>query len=334
MRISKLHEGENSNIYTGNKEKSNLSVKDDRNHNKKQTEKSSVYAGDLNINMQDSPITKKVSAQKQALKKVLDQLKKDQKLDNNLELRRQHQTDLSEEAKASLKQMNKIDEMKIELKEAYDISDDSTEQKNLELLEKSMDPKQTIIKEEMEQLRNMGPLTDYQKTALEYDTMSRIWKIRYDNANITKTNEGKTIEAIKIERLKSHEMLDCQKEAADIMEKATKEVLGTLWDDTKDNIDKDMEAKEDEAKKQTIEQEELKNHIEEVKEKNDMATNNEQDNSKSPAMSERNINTIHSQQLQENDNNLKQLQTELKSFMKKNNLLEEDMKGLEVDQQF
>lgn len=197
-----------------------------------------------------------------------------------------------------------------------------------------MDPNQTISKEEMEQLKNMGSLTDYQKTALEYDTMSKIWKIRFDNANTTKVNEGKTIEAIKIERLKTHEMLDCQKEAAEIMEKVTKELLGTLWDDTKEKIDKDMEEKQEEAKKQAIEQEELKSHIEEVKENKDMATDNEQDSSKSATTSEKNINTIHSQQLQENDSDLKQLQTELKSFMKKNNFLEEDMKGLEVDQQF
>jgi hypothetical protein len=152
----------------------------------------------------------------------------------------------------------------------------------------------------MKQLEAMGPLTEYQKTALRYDAMEEIWKQRVEEAQNGITSETRTITAINVARLKTHPMVDAQKEAAAIIEEASKEVIGIIVQQTKENVDEEQEKKIEEAQKQQE------------------AANQAKDKKSNP---------VEEEILQE------QLLMDLKSIADKQKMLEEDIKGIVVDEQ-
>jgi hypothetical protein len=258
-----------------------------------------IFAGNLSLN-QDTITDKKLQSQKQAMKAILDKFNQDHSIDQGLETRREHQKELSADMKLAADQISNISKMKQEAKEAYGITDDSEEQKSLELLEKSMFTTEELTEEEMKQLEAMGPLTEYQKTALRYDAMEEIWKQRVEEAQNGITSETRTITAINVARLKTHPMVDAQKEAAAIIEEASKEVIGIIVQQTKENVDEEQEKKIEEAQKQQEAADQAK---------------------------DKKSNPVEEEILQE------QLLMDLKSIADKQKMLEEDIKGIVVDEQ-
>ncbi len=279
----------------------------------KQQKKGSIYAGNLNMmNQQDDIAMKHVQAQKKAMKSILDQFTKDGAIDDNLAARRIHQSELANEAKAAQEEVGKIQDLRQQLKDSNEIDDNSEEQKNLELLEKSMDASQTLSDDEMEQLKNMGPLTEYQKSALKYNSMEEVWQQRADDALQGITNEGKTIVAIKLELLKIHPMTDAQKEAAEIMDAANKEVIGSIIQESKDHIDEEIEKNEEEAEKQAEKQEDSESKTEDSKQNSEI---NDSD------------------QLQQAVTTQDKMLRDLKTLIEKEKILDEDVKGITLDEQ-
>jgi hypothetical protein len=258
-----------------------------------------IFAGSLSIN-QDPIADKKLQSQKQAMKTILDKFNQDHSIDQGLETRREHQKELSADMKLASDQISNLNKMKQQFKEAYGITEDSEEQKSLELLEKSMFTTKELTKEEMKQLEVMGPLTDYQKTVLRYDAMEDIWKQRVEKAQNGIISESKTIAAINVARLKTHPMVDAQKEAAAIIEEANKEVIGIIVQQTKENVDAEQDKNIEEARKQQE------------------ATNPSNDNKPKP---------VEEEILQE------QLLMDIKSIVDRQKMLEEDIKGIIVNEQ-
>ncbi|BCN29602.1 hypothetical protein [Anaeromicropila herbilytica] len=345
MKIGNTQNQDTSNIYISNSEShNNLRARNSSNNKKKQVKGGTIFAGDLNISQQENSTMKKVRAQKAALKAIMDQNKKELKIDDNLSNREKHRTELANEAKANLDEVDKIDGLKKQLKDAYQVADDSPEQKNLELLEKSMDPNQTLTDDEMNQLKQMGPLTEYQKNAIEYDAMQQIWQKRADDALNERANEGKSIEAIKLGRLKTHEMLDCQKEAADIIDKVNKEILGDLYKEAKDKLDDKIKNKDDKDKDKKDDTANKKDDVKDEKGKTAEASNDktiqkpnvphQEDNNLVNNNAVKNNNPANDpNQIQNIDNTLQQLQTEMKYVVKNNKMLLEDIKGIALDEQ-
>lgn len=60
--------------------------------------------------------------------------------------------------------------------------------------------------------------------------------------------ENYIISATELERLKSHAMTDSKKQADDIMDKASEEIVKMLLNEAKEHIDKVAEEKKEEAK--------------------------------------------------------------------------------------
>lgn len=280
--------------------------------NEKQEKRGSVFAGNLNLSQQDSIASKHVQNQKKALKSILDQYKKDAKNDNNIVSRREQLIALEEEANLAKTELDKVSVLRQQLKDSYDITENSEEEKDLKLLQKSMDPDATLSEDELERLSGMGPLTEYQKSALEYDTMEETWQERYDNAKKGKVFEGQSIVAIKLALLKSHPMTDAQKEAAKIMEAANQEVVNTILQQAKDNIDDDIEKKKEEAEKEAKEQEE-----------------------KEASSEDKELEKVNKriELIQEADKDQEKLQTDLKNIIDKMKIMDEDVKGILVDEQ-
>ncbi len=272
----------------------------------------SVFAGNLNIlSQQDILAEKHVKNQKKALKGILDQFKKDIETDNNLASRRSNMTKFEEEAGIARTELEKVQKLRQNLKDSYHITEDSEQEKELGLLRKSMDPFATLTEDEMNQLSNIKELTEYQKSALEYDTMEETWQERFDNASKGIVNEGQSIIAIKLELLKSHPMTDAQIEAAKIMEAANKEVVATILQQTKENIDEKLKEEKEAAEKQAEELEEK-----EAKDK------------------EYGLNKVKKdiKEIQESDSEQEKLHTELINVIEKMKAIEEDLKGILVDE--
>lgn len=142
--------------------------------------------------------------------------------------------------------------------------------------------------------------------------MEEVWQQRADDALEEITNEGKTIVAIKLELLKSHPMTDAQKEAAEIMEAANKEVIGAIIQQAKDYIDEEMEKNEEEAEKQAEKQEDSESKTENSKPKSEING---------------------SDQLQDAVMAQDKMLSDLKTLIEKEKILEEDVKGITLDEQ-
>jgi hypothetical protein len=265
-----------------------------------------IFAGDLNLN-EDSAVNKRLQAKRQAMRTLMDQYHNDKEIDNQVSELKEKQRKLLKDAALAADQVKNHKALKYELKASYGIEDNSLEQKNLELLEKSIYSPGKLTEEEAKQLKKMGPLTDYQKAALKNDAMQNIWQQRIDAAATDVMNIDRSIVDIALERLKTHPMIDAQKEAAQILEAASKEVIATLLQEGKENIDHTAEENKKEVQERQEEQDEE-------------TTSASGDNTEAPGLS-----------LSEQTSQL-QLADELKQFVQKQSLSEEDLKGLLVDE--
>ena len=295
MRINET-ENNNINLFAGNN-----TIKDIQNQ-KNQTSKNnpdSLYAGDMNL--YNEAVTKKTNARKRAMKLIMDTYGNDKKIDDGLNEIREHQKRLSENLDTANSELNRLKESKEQLKEKYEIEEDSQEQKDLELLEKYHKEPFSLSKEEIERLKNMGPVTDYQRETMELNALQNDWQKVADAASEGIVNASEAISTIQIERLKTHEMTDAQTESKEILESSVKEITGMILSEAKDKVDEELEEKVDEAK--------------EAKEKEKAAQEKEE--------SIENTDT-------ENEDTEK-LMKDLKKIIDEEQVVEDDIKGLIMD---
>ncbi len=292
---------------------------------KKQNRGGSIFAGDLKLGQSDL-IAKKDKMKKNALKILKDAFADDQKIDEGLNKHRSKIADLEKEASQAAGEMNRIEELKEALKDTYGITEDSTEQKDLELLEKkkSIDigsSDAVLTEEETERLKSMGPATEYQKVALEYHDMQLTWQKRLENIRDTITMKNQIIEAVQQARLKVHPIVDAQKDSKKLIEAAGKELIGGLMDEVKEKIDETIEDNADKAAE-----------IKEKEKKQEEAVRADKKEEKKKAKKKKDI-TVPDESEQPEEMDWTKLLRQIKSMAEKDILLDEDIKGLSVDQQ-
>lgn len=286
-------------------------------------QRKSVDASGLNL-QQDTVLSKQIQAQKKALKGILNAYGIEQGISDSINEHLKKAEELTEEANMNLSKVKRLEGLKSELKKTYDIGDDSMEQKDLELLVKQerierRETKEVLSVEEKKRLSEMGPLTEYQTAALDYEKAILEFNTRAKDAVNNSFYNNRVAEALKIEQGKLHVQVDARKAADDIMEQATKEIIGMLLDEGKDRVDDKIEENKEEAEKRAEEEAQK----EKLKEKNESATK------------EVVIGQTISQlgDIAEADSAKNKLQTEIRIMVAKQKILEEDVKGLEVDQQ-
>ena len=126
------------------------------------------------------------------------------------------------------------------------------------------------------------------------------------------------VEDIMVERLKTHGMVDAQKEADDIMEAVGKEILNDIVNEAKDQIDEKLEEEKEKAEELKEKKEEEQEKLEEKKETPEQA-----------ALS----NTAKTMgELQDISQECQMIQKELKVMVEMKEITEEDIKGLLVNQ--
>ena len=140
-------------------------------------------------------------------------------------------------------------------------------------------------------------------------------------------NETRAITSIKLAKLKTHPMVDAQIEAAKIIEKASKQVIGTLVQEAKDTVDKDLEEKVEKARDQKEKEQEEKVKLEKIKEAKEQNVATSTTTDTNTASSVNNTSQINEIVLTQEE-----LLTDLKTIALKQNMLEEDVKGIVVDE--
>lgn len=214
-------------------------------------------------------------------------------------------------------------------------SDDETDMKVKELKERNKELDGTILEsmkeiDKIEENRNTAAeaygidLSTYKKgTNEEFDNTMKVLDEQKGALN-EKIEEYKKemyentayVDSVSKARLKGAPMLAAQKTAEKITDSASKEIIGILINDAKDHVDEEIEKKEEEAEEIKEKQEEQ----EEIKNANSAAPQ------KDPA-AESLSNIKKADTLQ------KKLEEEINSMLNNKKILEEDLKGLALDEQ-
>lgn len=281
-----------------------------------QKKKGTFFAG--NLNQTNNPIEeKRKKAQQKALKVINDTFLNEKKLDNDLQERADKIKELEASNQDAMKELQKIDEAKKELQESYGIEADSQEQKDLELLEKRRDSKKidsniTLTEEDEERLKEIDAagLTEYQQRSLDMDKGGTMYQDTIAQNKKKIMEENAIIRGTKLERLKSSPMAKATDTAEDIMDAASKEIIGMLLEEAKEHVDEVQKEEQEKAEEKAEKEQEQEEKIAEAKEE-------KLENEKA---------------ILQSASDTDEVQKELQDIAKKMKLLEEDLKGIAVDE--
>ena len=314
---------------------SDISIKNSKTGAKKNIK--SISAGNLN-DMTDREFNisqKRKVARKQAMKLISDAWDKDNKAAQGIKDMESEKADIAN-INADLKsKLKDIDKSQKDLQELYGVHSESLEQKDLELLKKYQDNRNGVSndkfsKEEIDRLKELQnePLTEYQKKALMINSSKDAIRSQIDQNDLKAMNKTMSINNAKLEQLKSQDMLKAGDAADSIIEAADKDIFGMLVNEGKQNIDDNMKEQQEEAKKAEEEKEKKQEQIDEAKKKRQEEKElleNEQQADKLEL-----DNSINSQAV----DHLSEAQQQVEQLMKNNNMVNEDIKGIEIDLNF
>ena len=305
-----------------------------RSHSKN---KKTINASELNLRpYKDNQInSKRLRARKQAMKLISDAWKSADKTDKNIDdmkLDKLNKLDEITELKAKVSDLeNEKEAYRIE----YGVEKDSQEQKDLELLEKYQNNRygsaeDTFSKEELDRLKELEntPLTEYQDKALKINSSQIHFKDEVDQKQLKIACTTSSIALAKIERDKSQEMLKAKDSADQIIDAVEAEVKGLLVDEGKDNIDEQMEENKEKAEKADEKQEEQQEKIEEKRKERKEQQKIIEGQAETDKLE-------ISAGIKDNDvDYVTEAQQQIVRIMKENKLINEDIKGIEIDLDF
>lgn len=274
----------------------------------------------------DPIAAKKAEAQQKAMKIVGDAFANERKIDDDLDSRREKIKTLQAERGEANKAIREIEDSRALLRDEYGISVDSQEEQDLKLLEKEIDAKMPgnsvkITEEEAKRIAEIkkNGLSEYQERSLGMKEHEFTYAKNAYEAEQEIKLENQIIAATKLERLKTHPMVDVKKEADAIMDEASKELIGMLVDEAKEYIEQEAEEKKEAAKEEAEEKEKLEAQIEKAKAKR----------KEEEKMNEEILEGVAAATNTSND--MKEAQQEIKDMMNKMKLIEDDIKGATVD---
>lgn len=298
----------------------------------------------------DSILMRKQKAQGRAMKVIGDAWAGDKKINEGIEESKNRIRELQADIDEDYEFVEKCEAHKAQLMEEYGVEADSQEQKDLELLEKknqSMTNPNICFSEEEEarlaELEDM-PRTEYQQRCLDIDESADVYRSRINKAQREIIGQHASIRAVRQEKLKKDPMVGAQKEAKEIMEAASQEIIGMLAGEAQDHVQETLEEKQEEAKDKAEEEEEQEEKIEEVRENREelqeqLELERTENRETQKAESEQRENAREQEELLENAAGYSsggtsfssEAQAEIKELLQKMKLLEEDLKGAKVD---
>lgn len=309
----------------------------------------SINMSSLGLN-QDSVLMRKQFAKGRAMKIIHDAWSGDKKVDMDMDEIRSR----IKEAKADISEYNdyiqEYKDKKEQLKEYYGIEDGDYAQEDIDLLKKKRDaannPGITFTEEEQKRLAELegSPLAKYQEETAGLDDGIALYEKKIDEAWEEVRSGNAQLTGMKIERLKYHEMADAQNKADKIMADASREVIGMLAGEAQDHIKEEFEEKIEEAKKEAEEKEEKEEKLEEQREEKEefqkqLEIDREESREAEKLRLEQEKNAREQSDLIEGARSSaedpsglpSQVKAEIKEMLQKMKLLEEDLKGAEID---
>lgn len=278
----------------------------------------SIKGSELNL-AQDSILARRQKAQKDAMDIINTQFKADSKIDEDFAERRGRIAENKENAAAALREINALSEEQARVKEAYGIEDDSQEQKDLELrikLSEAARPGSNVkfTEDEMKRINQLGPMTEYQKQVMGLESSKGVWREEIEEANENIAVETQVIRATKLELLKHHGMDDAKRLAEESLAAASKEIMGMLTQEGMDKVKEDLEETVEKAEEEKEKQEEQEALREEQK-----------------AQREQNQNLASNSGMEEIQKIQSEMDIQMEEIRQRQKLLEEDLKGIQVD---
>ena len=292
----------------------------------------SLNIGNLTANNTKTAIDKKRElVKKQAMKPIGDAWNQDNKALDSI-------NDMYDKKSESLEKLNDIqsklkdiDNKKESLRLEYGIDADSEEQKDLELLEKYQNNMNgasydDFTEEEINRLKELQnePRTEYQKKALMLNASKDILYLETKKIENEIIGMTESISMSEIELNKSQNMLKATESANGIIEASEDEILGMLIKEGMDNIEEKMEEELEKAKEAAEKKAEEEEKIEERKEQKEFLEKQEE-----VEKLEHKITTNR-----QSDTNVAKAQNEIRRILEENNMINEDLKGIDIDLNF
>ena len=306
--------------------------------NSKQTKnRKTINASELNLKpYKDNQIdAKRLRARKQAMKLISDAWKSADKTDKNIEDMKLDKLNKLDEITELKNKVSDLENEKEAYRVDYGVDKDSQEQKDLELLEKYQNNRygsaeDTFSKEELERLKELQntPLTEYQEKVLKLNSSQIHFKDEIGQKELKIACTTASIALAEIDRDKSQEMLKAQDSADQIIGAVEGEVKNLLVNEGKDNIDDKVEENKENAveaqKKQEEQQEKIDEKRKERKEQEEIIEGQAEADKLEMNASVKGNDIDH----------VTEAQKQIVRIMKDNKLLNEDIKGIDIDLNF
>lgn len=319
----------NTGMVSGSFSEAGKAQEMEKENGKTQVKNGTVFGG--NFKQKFDPVAiKKEQAQKQAMKLWTDAVDAQQDMDNEMEERVKHMEQLKglmEEAKS---QINAISDSQAALAEKYGIKEGSQEQADAELLIKQSKNKgfpegmgETFTDEEKARLEELkgSELEEYVGRYMELENGKSMYQEDLDAARKEYVSESNVIKEMKKARLKTHIMVDAQKEKDEMMIAASKDAAFGMMNEVKEKIDEEQ-AEQKEKAEEKAEKEEAEEELREaIREKAEGKEEND----------ETNLETTETEEFVQLDSVKDEITQEVKKMVDEMNLLMEDLKGASVD---
>lgn len=284
---------------------------------------------------------KKELAKKQAMKLIGDAWGREKKVSQSI-------TDMMNAKKEKLDEMNElkrklndIDLLKEKYREEYGIDPDSQEQKDLELLEKYQNNKygnsfDRFSEEEIERLKELQekPLTEYQEKSLQANyskiaVQGECEKLRQEIVGISQAISDGVIE-----QEKSQDMLKAQDAAKQLLQAANQEILGELFEEGRNHVDEEHKKEEEKADKLKEEKEEKEQRLEKEQDQRLEKDQSRKQEEILDAGSDAEQLKMNVQGDKVSNSQVEQAQKSIQKILIDNNMMNEDIKGIEIDLKF
>lgn len=283
---------------------------------------------------QDPVAERKAKAFEKARKIVSDAFAGEKKIDNELQQLRDLSARLTLDNKEKLDRISQNEAEMDELQQIYAVTEDSQQQKDLEILMKKndsyYDPGVRLSEEEQKRYNEImaqGP-TEYQSRMMErHEENNRLQREMQENLVAIQAN-GAAVRFVRGERLKSNPILDAEDAADKVLEAESEAITGELVGEAMEHMQEELSEKTEEAEKVAEQKEERKEQIEKVqetvREQKKQAEQIREDADEIQSSAEH-VSPEDIVQIQE------QIQAEIEKVLEELKLMAEDLKGNAID---
>lgn len=294
----------------------------------------SVFAGRIPVATKADILVqeKRKSVQKEAMRLVSDAWGKDQRADQKIDDKRKLRQTLLSRIDDTKERLKDFDDAKTRLQEQYEVDPESQEQKDLELLEKYQDYLKGLgtsdfTEEEVDRLEELQSMsrTEYQVEVLKLNEEAGQEKKNIRKMDWQEKNIKQAIVEEKNEQLKSQDMLNANEAKDQIMDAASKDIMNLLVQESKDNMDEKVEEDQKKAEEAEEKQEEQQERIDNAKENRKDQEEIIKGELKSDKLE------MEASFKQQETGEMEQAQNSIQKILKKNKLIDEDLKGIEID---